>query len=246
MANKNGQVSMEYIMLLGALLLILGLLMVIFLGQYSQQSLLSQNRLADHTLSVLADEAQQVWVGGPGAEHKLLVDFPPTADLSRSSITGRVIQLYMSGQGDVSHMLPFYVSGSWPAYTGQAYMSVYNNGSMVFIRPAGRLLVNITGIYMNLVHDNTLNSTTFLISNQANVTYALTQTVTWPPCLDGRIYTPSSPGNLNAGTSQTEHLTVQSAIIGMCSGYISIVGVPAANSGLPDENITIPVTVRVN
>ncbi|VVB56797.1 Uncharacterised protein [uncultured archaeon] len=242
MRTKSGQVSMEYIMILGALLLILGLLMVIFLGQYNQQSLIAQNRMAEHTLTVLADEAQQVRAGGPGAEHKVVVEFPPTVDLSRSSISDKLMQLYMGGIGDVSRGLTFNVSGQWPARTGRSYMSLYNNGTHVLIRPAGLLAVNVTGIYMRM-QAGSGNSTNLSIVNQANVSYVLGQTLSCPElasCAYG-----GSNGTLSAGAQQAPSLSINSNTNGTWAGWLQINATPAAGSGLPNETITIPLTIRV-
>ncbi len=233
---------MEYIMLLGALLLILGLLMVIFLGQYGQQSLVVQNRLAEHTLTILEDEARQVWMEGAGAEHKVLVDFPLTTDLNRSNISGHVIQLYMLGQGDVSRSLPFNVSGTWTSSPGRAYMSVYNNGSMVLVRPAGLLAVNVTGVYLAMA-SGAGNSTTLGITNAANSSTTLSQAL-YCPTLASCTYGGGN-GTLGAGGQQTASLSISSNSIGLWTGHLDINATPASGSDLPNETFVIPITIKV-
>ncbi|MCL6088923.1 MAG: hypothetical protein M1530_02025 [Candidatus Marsarchaeota archaeon] len=241
--KNSGQVSMEYVMLLAALLLILMMLMVVFLGQYAQQGMVAQTALASHALTVLSAQAQAAWVGGQGAERKVLIDLPPSADLNRSSINGTVLQLYLLGVGDVSQSLPFNVSGQWPATTGPAYMSAYNNGSAVLVRPAGRLVVNVSGIYASMIAGGAANNTTLSITNTANVSYTLAQVLSCPSSAsctyDG------TGGILAAGAQQVPVLSIESGIIGLRTGNLSISATPAAGSGLPDEVIVIPITIRV-
>ncbi len=241
---KNlGQVSMEYVMLLSALLLILMMLMIVFLGQYAQQGMVAQRALADHALTVLSAQAQAVWVGGPGAERKVLIDLPASVELNRSRINGTVLQLYLLGIGDVSQSLPFNVSGQWPAAAGPAYMSAYNNGSKVLVRPAGRLVVNVSGIYASMSAGGAANNTSISITNTANVSYTLAQVLSCPSGASCE-YSGTS-GALAAGAQQVPVLSIESAQAGLRAGNLSISATPAAGSGLPNEIIIIPITIRV-
>lgn len=244
MKSKSGQVSLEYLMLTAAMLLILLVLILVFMGQYAQQGIVVQQRSAAHSLSVLAGAAQEVWVAGVGAEQKVTVDIPESADLASSRISGRVISLNLSGLGDVSRSLPMNVSGAWPLKTGSFYASVYNNGTLVLIRPAGGLVVNVTGIYMRVGAGAPANSTSLRISNRANATYTLTQALTCPAQTVLCTYDGAN-GALAAGAGQTATVAISSANPGLRAGYLAIQAVPAAGSGLPNENITIPITIRV-
>ena len=241
---SRGQVSLEYLMLTAAMLLILLVLILVFMGQYSQQGIVVQQRSAAHTLSVLAESAQEVWVAGVGAEEKVTVDIPESTDLSTSRISGRVLSLNLSGVGDVSRSLPMNVGGSWPGKTGAFYASVYNNGTHVLIRPAGGLVVNVTGIYMAMPSTGPGNSASLLISNRANVTYTLTQVLTCPADTNSCSYD-GTDGDIAPEASQTATLTISSGTPGLRTGYLAIQAVPAPGSNLPNENIVISVTIRV-
>ena len=235
---------MEYLMLTAAMLLILLVLMLVFMGNYSQQAMVVQQRTAAHSLNLLAASAQEVWVAGVGAEEKISIDIPESTQLASSHIQGHVISLNLLGIGDVSRSMPMNISGNWPAKTGQAYMSIYNNGTHVLIRPGGRLVVNITGIYMRLPVSGTSNSTTLQISNRAGTNYTLTQSLTCPNSTISCTYGGTN-GNLAPEGTQTATVTISSNTIGLRTGYISITGTPAGGSGLPTETIYIPVTIRV-
>ena len=239
-----GQVSLEYLMLTAAMLLILLVLVIVFMGQYAQQGIVVQQRTAAHSLSVLAGAAQEVWAAGAGAEQKMTVDIPDAADLATSRIAGRTLSLNISGIGDVSRSLPMNVSGQWPLKTGRFYASVYNNGTHVLIRPAGGLVVNITGIYMRIPNGGPANSTRLLISNRANVTYTLAQTLSCPSGTVSCAYDGTN-GDLASGAAQTAIVTISSITPGLRAGYLTISAVPAAGSDLPGENITIPISIRV-
>ena len=241
---SRGQVSLEYLMLTAAMLLILLVLILVFMGVYAQQGIVVQQRTAAHSLSVLAASAQEVWVAGAGAEQKVTVDIPESADLATSRIQGHVLSLNLSGLGDVSRSLPMNVSGSWPAKTGPFYVSVYNNGTHVLIRPAGGMVVNVTGSYMRIADGGPVNSTSLRISNHANVTYTLTQALTCPAGTSTCTYNGTNVA-LAPGASQTATVTISSSTPGLRTGYLTIQAVPAAGSGLPGENITIPITIRV-
>lgn len=242
--TPRGQVSLEYLMLTAAMLLILLVLILVFMGQYAQAGIVVQQRTAAHSLSVLAASAQEVWVAGVGAEAKVTVDIPESADLPSSRIAGRVLSLNLSGLGDVSRSLSMNVSGSWPGKTGKFYASVYNNGTHVLIRPAGGLVVNVTGIYMRVANGGAANSTSLLIRNRANVTYTLTQVLTCPTQTSSCTYSGTN-GDLAPEAGQTATVAISSATSGLRAGYLTIQAVPATGSGLPGENIIIPITIRV-
>lgn len=244
MKTSRGQVSLEYLMLTAAMLLILLVLILVFMGQYAQAGIVVQQRSAAHSLSVLAATAQEVWVAGVGAEAKVTVDIPESTDLATSRIRGRVLSLNLSGLGDVSRSLPMNVSGAWPDKTGSFYASVYNNGTHVLIRPAGGLMVNVTGIYMRVANGGAANSTSLLISNRANVSYTLTQVLTCPTQTSSCAYNGTN-GDLAPEAGQTAAVTISSANSGLRAGYLTILAVPAGGSNLPGENITIPITIRV-
>ena len=231
-------------MLTAAMLLILLVLILVFMGQYAQQGIIVQQRTAAHSLSVLAGAAQEVWVAGAWAEAKLTVDIPEATNLTTSRIVGRTISLNLNGLGDVSRTLPMNASGQWPLKTGRFYASVYNNGTHVLIRPAGGLVTNITGIYMRIPSGGAANSTRLLISNRAAVNYTITQGLSCPSGTVSCTYDGTN-GLLVSGATQTAIVTISSSTAGLRSGYLNIQGVPTAGSGLPGENITIPVTIRV-
>ncbi len=239
-----GQVSMEYLMLTAAMLLILLVIMLVFMGNYSQQSMVVQQRTAAHSLSLLAASAQEVWVAGVGAEEKISLEIPESAQLASSHIAGHVMSINLLGVGDVSRSTSMNISGSWPANTGQAYMSVYNNGTHILIRPGGRLVVNITGIYMRIPTGGASNATTLLISNRAGSTYTLTQVLTCPGSTIVCTYDGTN-GALAAEGTQTATVTISSNTPGLHTGYLNISAVPTGGSGLADETIYVPVTIRV-
>ena len=243
---RSGQVSTEYTMLLSALLLVLVVVMVVMMGQFAQQSAVVQQRLADHALVVLASSAQEVWVGGPGAQTRVVVDLPSTFDSTRSAIGNKTIQLYLTGWGDVSRATPFNVSGYWPSRSGKFYAVVYNNNSSVVIRPAGGMFINVSSIYMSFsVPTPGMDSKFIQIVNQADVNYTITQSITCPPNTDACTY-PTGTRVLEAGHYLDQTLFIMSSTTGLRSGNLHISAVPTAPTELITEEIDIPITLRVD
>ena len=247
-ASHRGQVSTEYAMLLSALLLVLVIVMVVMMGLFAQQSSVVEQKLADHAVVALAASAQEVWVGGPGTQAKVVVDLPPTFDSSRSAIYNRTIQLYLSGWGDVSRATPFNVSGYWPSKPGKFYAVLQNNNTTVVIRPSGGMFVNASGIYLSAPQGG-LNSTSLLFINQASVAYTTSASYACPynTSVGDTICTITSfPGTLAVGANQTVNVQIISSEVGLRSGYYRLLATPPVGSGLWAEEIIIPITLRVD
>lgn len=227
----RAQASAEYAMVMAAMLVILIILMAIFMGIYSQQSSRAQYAYAQHTLSVLATAAKDVWIQGNGSEQKFLLDIPDSADLARSSIINKTMKLYISQYGDAFEVLPFNVSGAWPSQTGAFYASVFNNGTQVLIRPAGMLQINTTGLYFS-----SSGSRAIKYENKANVSYRIEHVLACSFCS----FTTSS-FDLAPGASQTRALSA-SVSSGIHSGYLQITAYPLETSDLPKETFILPIT----
>jgi len=247
-AFHRGQVSTEYTMLLSALLLVLVVVLVVMMSLFAQQSSVAQQRLADHAVVVLAASAQEVWVGGPGAQAKVAVELPSTFDPSRSAIYNRTIQLYLSGWGDVSRATPFNVSGYWPSKPGLFYAVMQNNNTSVVIRPSGGLYVNATSLYLSEPQGG-LNTTSLLFVNQASVSYDIAVQSACPynrSSADTQCTITPFPSTLASGASQTVNVQIISSEVGLRSGYYRLVATPPVESGLWVEETIIPITLRVD
>jgi hypothetical protein len=237
-------VSSEYIIVTAAMLLILTLLIVIFNGVYAQQNLRSQYLQAHHAISVLSASATEVWAEGNGSSQQVLMDLPPSTLLDSSGFTSTLMYLNLSGFGHVSMATAFPINGTWPSQYGRTLMSIYNNGSAVYIRPAGRLQANLTGFYFNFTSGG-WSQITLGLRNQANASYVVTHTLTCPGSATCT-YAPTSPVTLAAQDTQSANLNITSSTPGLSTGYLTLDMVPAGGSGLPTEQYVLPITIRVD
>ncbi len=242
--SLRGQMSLEYVMVLAAMLLILTLLIIIFNGIYSQQALRSQYVQAHDAVGALAASAQDVWAQGNGSSQQILVDLPPTTVLSSSNFSSHIIYLNLLGFGDVSAAVPFPINGTWPTQPGRSLMSVSNNGTAILIRPAGRMESNLSGFYFNFTSGGS-QQISLGLRNQANVSYAVTHTLSCPAGATCT-YNATSPNTMNPQDIQTANLHVTSSTAGLSTGYLTLDLVPAVGSGLPTEQLILPVTIRVD
>ncbi|VVC01933.1 Uncharacterised protein [uncultured archaeon] len=247
--SARGQVSTEYTMLLSVMLMVLIVILFVMMGQFAQQAGVAQQRLAEHAVTVLAAGAQEMWISGPGAKMRVLVDLPQTFDSARSRINGSTIQLFLVGFGDVSRALPFNVSGYWPSKSGKFYAVLENNNTSIVIRPAGGMFVNTSSIYLSFAKGGS-NSTIVQVINQANVSYTINSaSITCPVNRTGADTTctvtnaPTSP--FAAGASTNMNIQIGSTEVGLRSGKYVISAAPTAGELIAEE-IIIPITLRVD
>ncbi|MDE1798336.1 MAG: hypothetical protein KGH63_02940 [Candidatus Micrarchaeota archaeon] len=240
---RAGQVSMEFVIIMAAMLLVLTLLIVIFNGIYSQQALRSQYLQAHQGLADLQASASEVWAEGNGSSQLVLITLPASTNLTGSNFTARSMFIYVSGFGHVSTATSFPINGTWPTQVGQTLMSVYNNGTTVLIRPAGRLEANLTGFYFSIFSGNS-QQYSLSLRNRANVSYTVTHTLTCPSGVTCT-YNATSPNTMAPEAQQVANLNVTSTTAGLSTGYLTLDIVPAGGSGLPTEQYVLPITVRV-
>jgi uncharacterized protein (UPF0333 family) len=240
---KLAQVSVEYVMVLSALLLILMVLMLAFANQYAQQGMAAQQEIAWNALSVASKNARSAWESGPLAEKKFMVTLPASIDFNKSKIRGKTLQLYLIGFGDITQALPFNISGKWPEKSGPALMSAYNNGSMIIIQPAAGIVANVSGIYMSMQADGSGNSTMIMITNTASEDYTILQEL---ECPQNALCTYNgTSGMLGAGEWQIAALNISSFAPGIYSGKLSINATSPVGSSLANKSLIIPITILV-
>ncbi|MFH1306287.1 MAG: hypothetical protein ABIH83_01360 [Candidatus Micrarchaeota archaeon] len=238
MGKSKGQVSMEYTVVMAAMLIILIVLVVIFNGIYAQEALHEQYAQSNHVVSILSAGARDVWAQGPGAHQEYMLDIPVSVILENSSIANHTLSLHVRNFGDAFAVLPFNVSGSWPNQTGTFRASIHHNGTHVLIRPAGMVSISRTGFYFN----SSSQSYGLTIQNRANVSYTITQTLECSICS----YDEEGTTSLGSGESVTGNLTISGYPPGIRTGHFNITAIPAPDSDLPNETFTLPITIVNN
>ena len=246
--GRRAQVSLEYTIISAVMLVVLAVLMVTFNGLYSQYALKAQYQQATHAISVVGAGATDVWKQGKYARQQVLIDIPAQADLSRSNISKNVLDLYVENMGDASMQLPFLVSGNWPAQNGRAAMLIYNNGTGVSIMPAGRLELNVTGLYYNN-NGGSHSSGNLLtkVTNRANASYSVAYSVACQAAMTCIFYG-SNPETIASGATPITHVITASVAgnkYGLYSGYLNVTATPASGSGLPTETFIVPIQLRI-
>lgn len=240
--SSSGQVSVEYILVSAAMMVVLILLVVVFNGLYAQESLRAQYLEASHNVMVLKSRADDVWRQGEGARDQVVLSIPQAANLSASYVGPNAINLNVIGFGDVSAAVDFPINGSWPVHTGTWLAGLYHNGTHVLIRPAGRLSINVSGVYASLGPSSS-KSKKILYKNDANVSYTVNQTLVCPPTITCS-YNASGVSSISSGGSLISQLNVTtSTTLGNFSGNLSVNVTPASGSGLPNETFVLPITI---
>ncbi len=248
--GRRAQVSLEYTIISAVMLVVLAVLMVTFNGLYSQYALKAQYQQATHAISVVGAGATDVWKQGKYARQQVLIDIPAQADLSRSNISKNVLDLYVENMGDASMQLPFLVSGNWPAQNGRAAMLIYNNGTGVSIMPAGRLELNVTGLYYNNNGGSHSSGNMLMaVRNRANVSYSkIEYTITCQVAMICGFFGSNPDTNFASGATPITHVITASVAgnkYGLYSGYLNVTATPASGSGLPTETFIVPIQLRI-
>ena len=239
MGKIRGQISIEYTAVLASMLIILVLLIVIFNGIYSQQSLHTQYVRSQHVVSSLATHAKSVWMQGPGAYSYVSVVIPESVQLNSSSIKEKSLNLYVAKFGDAFEFADFDILGNWPNQTGSSIMSVRNNGSHVLIRPAALVSVSKTGFYFNSSGSDTLT-----ITNYGADPILFTEKLFFPSCSDCIYGADSSVSYLPSGVLRNNTLSIPSLAPGIYSGYIQInISYPPYSVQHENISLIIPITV---
>lgn len=242
----RGQVSAEFSAVLALQLLIIALLMVIFGGIMAQEALRSHYIITRDSVSEVSETARAVWLDGAGAQKRVRVRIPPTANLERSFIANNTVDLYMETFGDVSFAVPFEISGTWPNAPGDSFVDIVNNGSSVIVRPSIYVSINATTLYYELNKSaNNYSSIALRVSNSMDVAYNVTAGPN--PCSNAIvcIVSPSTrqqilPGgyyDFTVGANATGYPA------GLYSGYVNFTIVPNS-TGYPNGTYTIPITAR--
>lgn len=240
---RTGQISVEYVLVMALMLLVLIMLVALFTGIYSQQAGRAQYLQAQEAVSILSSTARGLWAEGNGSSARVSVLLPPITQLSNSSFSDHTIGLYLNGYGDVTTAVPFFINGTWPAQTGTFHAQLSNNGTHILIRPAGGLSANASGVYLSFSSGGQA-TTTLWIRNRANASYAILHTLACPPGT-GCTYNGSSKTLAPEGWQQAD-LTITSSTAGLHAGRLVINGTPDADSGLANEQIILPLSVRVD
>ncbi|MFH0926956.1 MAG: hypothetical protein V1822_00050 [Candidatus Micrarchaeota archaeon] len=241
MGLQKGQISIEFMAVLASMLLILILLIAIFSGIYSQQSLYTQQLQASLALSNLATAAKMAWIQGDGAYSYQAIDIPPSVQLESSSIGNYSMNLYVAKVGDSFEFTDFNVSGWWPNTTGTAIMAVRNNGSLILIRPAAMISVSPSGFYITDPGNYYLT-----ITNSANESFDITQAF-FDSCPSNKCtYNEEGEQNFDPGDSLQGRIHVSSfgSSHGIFPAYLQITAVPSESSSEFEAlTLNIPITV---
>lgn len=243
-SGRAGQVSVEYTLILATMLLILVLLIAIFNGIWTQNALKAQNLQARFSLGLLKAAADDAWRQGPGARVGADVFIPPSTLLENSSVANRTLRLYLAGSGDATAKTEAPISGHWPNRTGTARMEAYHNGTLILIRPAGRLHVNTTGLFISKSPSGS-KTAQVAIRNRTDQNYTLGHSMSCPSSITCSHN--GSAATLQPGAAYVVEVEVSGGGAGtLVSGYYAVNGTADPAHGLPNETYVVPIQVDVS
>ncbi len=133
----KGQSAVEYMMILGMVLL-----MLIPLAAYTwnQSDQATKSRQAEIAVGTIAAAADSLWAQGPGAKTTINVLFPNGYDSTKSLLANRTIVLRFSssaGDQDAVAITKANITGSLPSSSGYRQLILEAVGSAVNVTVVG-------------------------------------------------------------------------------------------------------------
>ena len=195
---NKGQASLEYILIIGAILVVT-LPLFYYVSQSSSQNL--KNNQAFDAVNTLAKKADSVYALGPGTRDYVWIAIP--GGVTSTSVGNKTISIYLSGsRGDVSVSTKANVTGYFPPNAGTYRMVVQMLDTKVFIglfndtTPPQVISTSPTGVIK--INNPLLSATT---NEAARCKYDLTDTS----------YSSMANPFTGIGLSHTQQLTNQAA-----------------------------------
>jgi len=234
----KAQGSVEFLVVLGAFLVMLGIVSII---AWEQVQLFNKERMvldANNALQRIALVAEQVYLEGEGARKTALVFFPSNFDPSNSSITNHSIILTAMGT-TYSKQVPFNISGKMPFFGGPQFLSfVVRNGVVVIRPPLMDLSTYSVGTIVDVGASKTIK---IFITNLAYEEESVSIDKEWD-CTSTSLSVSPTSFQLNEGEEQGIDLIFTSSNSGFCSGFINI----SVSTSAESDYVIVPISVLSN
>ncbi len=129
---SKGQASMEFLILVGAFLVLLSLAMVIAWQQIHMMQSKKNYEDAAAALQRLGEMIYQVYLEGEGARREAVIQFPEGIDPDKTYISGNTIYLTVDGT-TYARSFPFDVQGELPNSSGPKKIVFYTRDKKVYL-----------------------------------------------------------------------------------------------------------------
>ena len=131
----HGQVSVEYMAIIG---IVLAILLPLTMYVWQNNAGTTSVRQGDMAASLIATPADSLWAQGPGARNRISVFFPQGYNATASSLSNGLVKLIISVPGGKTSVLgttKANLTGTLPATPGYSWLDMEMKGSTVTVTP---------------------------------------------------------------------------------------------------------------
>jgi len=214
--KRKGQGSLEYVVLLSITIAFFIIVVAVASDQLSVVGTQQRKAQAQLALKQIADAATQVYQQGSGAQQIVSVTFPDGVDPGSGYISDN--SLHVSFQGsDLSYLLGFPISGTFPVASGSFTIQLVSQGGAVGVG-AVPFTINPTSLTYSFCTQpiTQSQSQTLIYRNNQNASVDVNITTNWVNTSgESMSFSPSS-FTLAFGSNQT--VTVEFTLAGNSSG----------------------------
>lgn len=241
MTFKQGQTSIEFLVLLAISTFILIAVVVISNEQVGGIRIAKEESDATNAIRDISSAAKEVYAQGEGAKKQVYVVLPSSYEANESLIENQSIKIRSRGTDYIS-IEDFDVHGNLPSTSGAHWIWVISEENRVRI---GYAMLSLSKNSIYLVMDrNTSASTSFSVENIWGSEFTVSTNQTWNDSIVTMDRNPSSNFNLGDGEQQTIELSFSAGetAVGYYTGNIYLTADDGSGN---NETIRLPVTIDV-